>query len=683
MGAESEGRLRVIAEGAAEAADQLDRVADGAEKVAEGTDQVGESSRRAGFELQNLRGALAATGFALAAREWKSLVDEGEALGDVLGQVGAGSIDLANQVTQRLVPSMDLARARGRLLAADLQVTDAQFAAIAAAANVYAIRTGTEVPAALDQLTNALIAGNARGLRPFGIGLADGTRGAEGTRQAVEQLSRQLGTNAQTVAESTGAWDRLNGVLPAVRENAAKLVASLMSAPDVIAQGVRASREMRAAVAGPDGLEGGFNAGAAAADRMIASLPFLSSEMATATSYARGLARALLGIRVPDLPAPPGNRGAELASSLPGGGADDTVDRAERLRNPRTWAERQESARLRAQADRDLALANMRVREAVDPTFASGGLILDTPEGLAERARRRGGGGGGGARDDRTIEEALAGIADAAQRRVDAIAADLEEQERRLREMAADEDVGGFGAGGSDAFLRGGFGERAGAFNAERRGGAGRQPLGGARNSSQQVSAMARSTDSAVKYADALGRLGEVGSTALGALTNAVTANVEAWVSGEKTIGQALLGILSQTLSTIAKESAVKALLYTAEGFAMLVTGNVPASTSAFTAAGLYTAAAVAAGVGSAVVGAATSGGGSHGRSRYQGGSAAVSAHSGAVSDGGGGGVSIHYHVAPGAMIGEQRRTEDRIVRMTREGARRAARVQNRPEPRL
>lgn len=84
----------------------------------------------------------------------------------------------------------------------------------------------------------------------------------------------------------------------------------------------------------------------------------------------------------------------------------------------------------------------------------------------------------------------------------------------------------------------------------------------------------------------------------LRAMGSAYADHLIAFVQGREEFGEALQGMLSDTLSAIGKESAIKAGLNLAEGFAALATYRYDAAAEHFAAAGIYTA--VAAGAGAA-----------------------------------------------------------------------------------
>jgi hypothetical protein len=88
---------------------------------------------------------------------------------------------------------------------------------------------------------------------------------------------------------------------------------------------------------------------------------------------------------------------------------------------------------------------------------------------------------------------------------------------------------------------------------------------------------------------------------AFGKMTDAASAHFDAFASGRETAGEALKGFVSDTLSSLAKLAAQKAVFSLAEGFFDLFT-NPAKSVADFAAAGIYTAFAVGAGAASAAM---------------------------------------------------------------------------------
>lgn len=163
---------------------------------------------------------------------------------------------------------------------------------------------------------------------------------------------------------------------------------------------------------------------------------------------------------------------------------------------------------------------------------------------------------------------------------------------------------------------------------------------------------------------------------ALGALGTSLAKHFESIVKGQETVGEALKGILTDTLDAIAKESFTKGGFYAAEALAKLVMYDFPgAATAAAASAAYFAAGATATGLGAAVSGggsapAAPAGGGSAPRSERTGG--------GAANDNASGGQTVvnHYY-AP--VIGGRTATDaevgSRMDRYTDATARRQTRA--------
>src|SRR5579859_206052 len=102
------------------------------------------------------------------------------------------------------------------------------------------------------------------------------------------------------------------------------------------------------------------------------------------------------------------------------------------------------------------------------------------------------------------------------------------------------------------------------------------------------------------------------GVDAFNSLEAGITGAFQSIVLGQQSVGKALEQALAQSLATIAAQAAVKALFYTAEGFAAMAGFQETSAGQYFAAAGEMAAVAVAAGVtGRALSGAAGGDGGS------------------------------------------------------------------------
>ncbi|MCC6649069.1 MAG: hypothetical protein IT374_26310 [Polyangiaceae bacterium] len=611
--------IRVQVEGASAAAGELD-------KVGESAGKLGKSAEDSAGGIGGLKDALAAAGFLKVAAEVKELIDQGDVLNDMLAQLGGRSIEAARDVTQGLIPAMALAGAENRLLAANIRVTDEQFAAVSAAAQVFAMRTGTDGASALAQLTGALVAGNARGLRPFGIALREGQTGAEGTAEAIRQLSSALSANTENIERNTGAWDRAGAAWDTGKEKLGTLEAGIVdtiaAAHKLLLEIVKLPVEVARLTAATGDASSGFHGLADAAENFANALPFIGQEVGRLTAQIRGLLgvqRQVANFRVSDDVFVEGRAGGALSVT-------DTSTDYGRPRNRAEYAEQQ----------RRIATARGLLSDG-----GQGALLFGT-ESFDPTQRRRGG-GGGGARDRQTIEEALNGIIDSVDRFIDRL------EEARQRAEEDERRSGGLFGITDDEDRADRNRDVAPGFNAEGRGTGGRGNLGGARNASQQVSAFARQTEAAQKYGGALEALKNTGVGALGALQGAIESNVAAWVAGEQSIGQALAGILSQTLTTIATEATVKALLATAEGLFLTATMKYDGAAAAFAAAGTYAAVAVLAGGGAAAMSAASGGGGGARRSS----GSTARANGGAVRDTGGSAATMiqQFILSPGTGL--------------------------------
>lgn len=136
------------------------------------------------------------------------------------------------------------------------------------------------------------------------------------------------------------------------------------------------------------------------------------------------------------------------------------------------------------------------------------------------------------------------------------------------------------------------------------------------------------------------------GAQAFDSLESSVAGAFQALVLGQQNVGRALEQATAQALASIASQAAVKALFYTAEGFAALAGFMDSSATEYFTAAGEMAAVAVAAGAaGRALSSAAGSGSGTNNEQLH-------SSVSNTTSQGGGNsGVVGVQHFATGGLI--------------------------------
>lgn len=551
------------------------------------------------------------------------LYDAAEAydqLADIQGQLGNRSQDLASQWTMGLIPALDLAQARGRALSAGLELTDQQFAAVAAAAQVFAIRNGEDGAQAMERLTGAIIAGNERALRPFGIALEAGSSRAQGTAQALDQLTAAAERNRANVEASTGGFDQLGVQVNKAKEAAITFYGGITNfVLDGLFQLANNTERAARAIGRGDsaGLTQAFFDATDASHQFVGQIPAIGQGLASAAAAARDYAAGLFGIA----------RGTRAAAAAAGGRGiygSGTSGMGNRQMLDRELNEQ----RFNDERRRDASRAEVE-RQRYEDALGGGG-----------------GGGGGGGRRGPLDETDL--MSDTARRaRDDAI--DFGGQESLF---GMSEGAWAFGQwSNAQGPRRGGPGANAGGSPGERdflRAGARRR--GGRDNSDFDAI-----TTNAERTAESLSKMAEIGDMAFGALNSAVRTHVQAWIEGEESIGKALKGILSQTLQTMAIEAGVKAVMATAEGLFLLATsfGANPMAEVAFAAAAQYAAVAAIAGGGAALVGA-IGGGGSRSSAGRGGAGRSSTRDLGADRLGGQGfgGPSVTINIAPGGIIG-------------------------------
>ena len=158
------------------------------------------------------------------------------------------------------------------------------------------------------------------------------------------------------------------------------------------------------------------------------------------------------------------------------------------------------------------------------------------------------------------------------------------------------------------------------------------------------------------------------GVQAFDGLESSIAGAFQSIVLGQQSVGKALEQALAQSLASIASQAAVKALFYTAEGFAALATpGGQTSATQYFTAAGEMAAVAIAAGVAGHELAGAAGGGGSSSGSNAQ--SHNSESNTGQGNRSGGSSVGVQAFAAGGlvtgptlAIIGEDRQKPTEAV---------------------
>ena len=156
--------------------------------------------------------------------------------------------------------------------------------------------------------------------------------------------------------------------------------------------------------------------------------------------------------------------------------------------------------------------------------------------------------------------------------------------------------------------------------------------------------------------ATAMDQVSQLGVDAFDDLTKAMEGAFASAIAGQQGFGKALEQATAKALISIASQAAVKAIFYTAEGFAELALGVTSSSAAElFTAAGLMASVAGAAGV----AGKALSGNGGSG-SQNTGGQSLVTGGSNTSGSGLRGGTSVHAFADGGLIAARTARVKRR-----------------------
>lgn len=606
-------KIKVVAEGTGEASNNLD-------KVGGSLDRMRAKSQESAGGIGELRGALMAAGFMRAATEIKQLAEEGDALADAMSQLRGHSIELARDVTQHLIPSFALATNAGRLLTAEVAFTDEQFAAAAAAAQVFALRTGTDGSAALDRLTGALVQGNARGLRPFGIALQEGQSGAAGTAEALRQLSTQLDANTANIAANTGGIDRLGAAYHTARESLgtfeAGIVETIVAAHDLLAELVTLPVTLGQG-------EDGFNQAADAASRFAAALPIVGDAAENAVGQVLDLARAhgLLAYNIARAST------AEQRAAVAGSADPGLQNRRQRYQMGRDL-----------DRDQRIELAGQQydaISDALQPAAGGGG----------------GGGGGGAMALTHLMSDTLEEIRE---RDRAAMAAWLQRYEEEQAEIADQLARRGPSSSWESA--------TAGRFV---------RPSSTTQNTST-IRATAKPID---EVAAAYERLGTRGKSVLDSLNSAWESHFAAFSKGEESFSKAMKGMASAALESIATQSLQEAGFQVAKGIGSLAAMDYPGAALHFASAAAFGLIAGGAYAGSAAVAPGSSSRSSAGGDSFRTPTSSTSLGQRSANDGGGN-VFV-FNLAPGAIVGggDARATQDWLRSQIDEGTTRANRI--------
>ena len=126
---------------------------------------------------------------------------------------------------------------------------------------------------------------------------------------------------------------------------------------------------------------------------------------------------------------------------------------------------------------------------------------------------------------------------------------------------------------------------------------------------SDEADAEALREQNAQEHAD---RMQAINDAVFGALESALSSSVDAWLSGTRSMGEAMQDMVKQVAKSLASEAIIQGLKATAMGLGALAVGS-PSAALHFAEAGKWAAVGVAAGIAGAATGAFGGGGGGGG----------------------------------------------------------------------
>lgn len=492
----------------------------------------------------------------------------------------------------RFTDETEAMAAATRLSEAGINLTQTQLDSLTRVAARFAQNTGTTTASAIDTLTNGLITGSQRGLRPFGDELARVGAGSHTVEDRLHALTEQAGHTEQATDDAASSMARLNDRIDDMKR-------SLASA---FAQGITDTLRL-----------------SEAADAAGTKFDILDEDI---TRAGRTVGTVVVGI---------GNGLAILVGMLATGiagmlsatvaGASAAGAVIDRLRSGHVTGlgAAASSAFNASMADSPITEALTRFTrgrvaagEAILGSLGEGGESGPAASTVArERAgvsAARGGGGGGASADDHAKSakadllevQRLNAAAYAAER-----AANLRAQETAAREAETHDAEARRQLDDAATRLRAEQ-ERAKAESVE--GARANRETERLRREQQRRLDMTqtyveRMRDLHGQEADATQALAEGVTSAFSGMADAFGKHLQAFVTGKETIGDALQGMLSDTLASIAQQATVKGALELAEGISALAgIVTAPLAPGHFAAAGAYFGVAALAGVGAAAV---------------------------------------------------------------------------------
>lgn len=513
--------------------------------------------------------------------------------------------------TNETVTAEQALRVQQELTQSGLRVGANELATITRRAREYAVATGVDVDQALGQMTEALRGGTAEGLRRFGVSVSEGTDRVHAMESALSRWRSEQsrsGPAARTLGEevshaSSEFSNMSNSIMGSIARalrlrEAFASISGFMGGWDrerqqnereesagnaeILRNRTRTQFFQQLQAAGARGEVRGFQY-----DRLmgIAERANTSSlqRLAIALQQGRGQA-AYRGVVDSDVMEITGSQGAQDTSRAGGGGGENPL------------------AGLNTAIARIFG-AQARIAQFTGPSGPGADTRRFPGEPAAAYATRI-------ANLAQTLEDSAGQYEQQSQSYWQRVASNRQFSEQHgaavsgaQRELAS--------ANSAAAEQRGLMG-RVDRLGAIEQGDLDAQIRNGARLTDETVRNAERMGDAAYQmgaaFTDVFGRSqtlaqGTAGlfRTAMGSMTQSFRSHIGALITGRETIGEALKGMLHETLLSLAQESAVRAIMETAHGIAAVATFRYPQAAAHFAAAGVYTGVAVAAGVGAAI----------------------------------------------------------------------------------
>ena len=630
---------RDAAEAAKKYAEEMKRAGDAARTMTDGVKRATDAAQAQGVSLRDLQISLsrARGGFSdawEAVDTWVSrvngavdrvaaLASEQERLDRLTSRTGL-NFDQAAAAAGRFADETEAAGAAGALLQAGVRVSQQELDALMRVAGATAQTLGITTTQATQQLTEALISGSTEGLRRFVpdlvslggeahsasermralVGVAQQTPQAmDSATDSVARFRDSLEDGARTIATSfVQEWQRLSDLGRPFRD--ASTDAEELNR-DLQAMGQTAAHVL-GLVGNTIGVVAGFVATSGAATLRLAQRGINALQMQDddgrmdttddLAAFTRARARALI---------------AQINDGDPRTSVDTAADDRRTLDDARRrLTQLRDDQRRRAESER-LARRRRLGLDDDDDEMSGANTRADLESAPTIEVRGRAPGRGGGRRTDpfearlrqeNAAVEALREIRAERERVAEMLRearASQEEQDRRDQEVRSqtardrDADLARRQWGRSDAGLR--------AENDN------------ARLERQESRALDLRRQNLRSFTDffeeehgrqivAAQEAASGVSMAFDAMGQAYSRHLQAVIAGREDLGQALQGMLADTLKAISEESGKKAGLMFAEGLAALVFYQYDRAATAFAAGAAYTAVAVGTGYAGAAI---------------------------------------------------------------------------------